>query len=79
MNRNRMRICGRNTTTAPTPPITPSTISERRNPSGSAAVTPWLSALIPASIQPTGVSLHANTAWNMTNMIVARINGPAKG
>ena len=42
-------------------------------------MTAWPSALIPASIQPTGVSLQANTAWNMTNMMAARISGPATG
>ena len=34
MKKNRIRICGRKTSTLPTPPITPSTNSERSAPSG---------------------------------------------
>ena len=65
--------------TAPTPAIAPSTSSERRSPGGSAPLTRFESQATPASIHDFGVSLHANTAWNMTNMTSARMTGPSSG
>ena len=41
MNRNSSRICGRNTTTEPTPLQTPSTSSERSGEAGSVAAIHW--------------------------------------
>ena len=79
MNRNRIRICGRNTTTAPTPASTPSLSSERNQPSGRAAASSACSAATPASIQPIGASAQLNTAWNMKNSTAASSRGPASG
>ena len=49
-------ICGRNITTPPTPPMTPSTTSERRSPSAIRDSTQPPSAPWPDSIQPIGIS-----------------------
>ena len=80
MKKNRIRICGRKVTTAPTPAIAPSTMSERKQAGGKRVLATWPTARRRrSSIQPTGAWLHANTAWNMTNMMAARMIGPAIG
>jgi hypothetical protein len=79
MNRNRIKICGRNTITAPTPAITPSVTSERRIESGKFALIISSSALNPASIASAGTVAQLNTAWNITNRIVASSISPNTG
>ena len=79
MKKNRIRICGRNTTTEPTPAITPSTTSERRKLSGKLAVIQPCTAAKLSSIQATGASDQANTAWNITKNRPSRIRNPATG
>ena len=60
--RNRSRMLGRKTTTPPTPAITPSTISERRYPSGRRLPTTDPSQANPASIQCLGGSPALNVS-----------------
>ena len=79
MKKNRIRICGRKVITAPTPAIAPSTTSERKRPAGRAFVATPDSQATPSAIHDTGTWLQANTAWNMTNMIAARMIGPSTG
>ena len=79
MNRNRIRICGRKTTTDPTPPIAPSMMKSRMNPDGKLASTDAATHSLALSIQPIGASDQAKTAWNMTNSTANRISGPANG
>ena len=77
MKKNRIRICGRKVTTAPTPAIAPSTTIDRSSPAGKRR------RRLPTATRPrlrsidTGVWLQANTAWNITNMIAARMIGPS--
>ena len=33
----------------------------------------------PSAIQATGAALHENTAWNIRNMMAARMIGPMMG
>ena len=78
MKKNRIRICGRKVITAPTPAIAPSTSKERNSPGGSALDNAMRQPgdTRPRSRRPAS-ALHANTAWNMTNMIAARMSGPS--
>ena len=79
MKRNRIRICGRKTSTLPAPAMTPSTSRLRSGPSAMCAVihspTPAIAALI-ASI---GTSAHENTAWNIRNRTTASSARPQTG
>ena len=62
MKKNKMMICGRNTTTEPTPEITPSVIRSRSRLGGSMLFTPALSqATALSSASAKGVA-PANTA-----------------
>ena len=79
MKKKRTRICGRKTTTEPTPAMRPSTRNERKKPSGNRSVTTPCNAAKPSSIQPMGASDQENTAWNMRNIRSARMIGPATG
>ena len=66
MNRNRIRICGRNTITAPTPANTPSTISERRMPLGQRIADHLAERQSsPPPCASAGMADQANTAWNI--------------
>ena len=79
MKKNRITICGRKTTTEPTPASTPSVTKSRRTPSGSSAMAHSLRiATTPSSASAKGVA-QANTAWNTTNSSANRISGPTQG
>ena len=62
---NRIKICGKNTMTLPTPAMTPSTTRLSTMPSGSTAASIAPMALTPASMRSTSGVAHANTAWNI--------------
>src|SRR3546814_610937 len=79
MKKNRIRICGRNTTTAPTPAITPSAISDRSTPSGMVARTALPRFAKPASIASAGTTAQVNTAWNIRNRMAVSRTSPATG
>ena len=80
MNRNRIRICGRKTITAPTPAKMPSTISERSQPVGQRIADPVAEADdVAASSASAGTADQAKTAWNIRNRMAARMIGPATG
>ena len=79
MNRKRIRICGRNTSTLPAPAMTPSTSRLLSAPSGSRPVTSAPSHETPESIRPIGSVAQLNTAWNTKKSSTARITGPASG
>ena len=77
MNRKRIRICGRNTSTAPAPPMMPLTSRLDSGPSGRCAAVNSPSRAMPPSIQSMGASAQLNTAWNITNMTAASTSEPA--
>ena len=79
MNAKSSTICGRNTSTLPAPARTPSTRRLSNGPGGSAAPMPPASAAISALIACMNGWAQANTAWNMRNIVAARISGPATG
>ena len=76
MKKNNSTICGRNTTTPPTPPKTPSTNRERKSPAGisdstQAATAPWAD-----SIQPIGIRAKENIPQNTANMMARNATHP---
>ena len=79
MKKNRMRICGRKTITAPTPPSTPSTSMERSAPAGMAPDSATCAPETSPASHAIGASAPANTAWNMKNSSAASSSGPATG
>ena len=62
MKKNRIRICGRNTSTLPTPAITPSTSRLRSGPSAMCAVVHPPTLAIAALIASIGTLAQENTA-----------------
>ena len=79
MQRKRLRICGRNTSTLPVPALSPSSSSPRTGPAGSSAPSALLSAAMPELIQACGALAQLNTAWNMRNRTSPSSSGPATG
>ncbi len=69
MKKNRIMICGRKTSTLPTPPIAPSTSSDRNAPSGIAARTP-----LPARPTPHSTTLIRGLAQRKTDEKTTSIN-----
>ncbi|HEX2184419.1 MAG TPA: hypothetical protein VHN78_02800, partial [Chloroflexota bacterium] len=63
MKRKRMVICGRKTSTEPTPAITPSTTSELRSPGGRMDPTHAPSPPKSPSTQPISGSAQEKMAW----------------
>ena len=74
-----MRICGRNTSTPPTPAMTPSTSRLRSGPSAMGAATCSPSQPIPASMASMGRAAQANTAWNMNSSTPTSSTMPHRG
>ena len=68
MNKNRIRICGRKITTAPTPPMIPSTSRLRKGPSGMNASIVADSQAMAASIASMGSLAQEKTALNMSSI-----------
>ena len=62
MKKKRITICGRNTTTEPTPARTPLVIASRISPSGRIAATRSLTKATPASSPSAKGVAQANTA-----------------
>ena len=62
MKKNRMMICGRNTSTPPAPAMMPSTSRLRSAPAGTTRVTSSASAAVPALIRSIGTLAQENTA-----------------
>ena len=83
MKKNRIRICGRKTSTPPTPAITPCTsrlLSQGQAPvCGSAACTQPPSAVVAALMASIGATAQLNTAWKTRNSTSASSSGPASG
>ena len=79
MKKNRITICGRKTTTEPTPASTPSVRKSRISPAGTTSVTtPDTAPTAPSSASAKGVA-QANTAWKITNSRPNRMTGPIQG
>ena len=74
-----MMICGRNTMTLPTPEITPFCRKLCNSPAGSVSCTNCPSALKACDNSSIKGCAQANTAWNITNRMRARIASPATG
>ncbi len=79
MKKNRIRICGRNTSTLPAPAITPSTSRLLSAPGGSDRCSASPSQVMPASTSAIGSAAQLNTAWKTKNSSAARTAGPATG
>ena len=79
MKKNRMTICGRNTITLPTPPISPSfrKLASRSGSGRRVTMSPrrWNSA----SIASMPGCAQAKTAWNITNRMASSTTRPATG
>ena len=76
MNAKRIAICGRNTSTEPTPAKTPSTTRLRRSPAGNCEpIAPPANAISHSMPSIRGVA-HENTDWNTTAMSARKISGP---
>ena len=76
MKKYKIRICGRNTMTAPTPPITPSTSMSFTGPSGIVVLMNSPSHDTPSSIHPLGISPSTKVAENMMNSSRMKIGKP---
>ena len=74
-----MRICGRNTMTLPTPEIAPFSRKLCNSPAGNVLCTSCPSAPKAADNSSIKGCAQANTAWNITNKMSARIASPATG
>ena len=72
-----MMICGRNTMTLPTPEITPFCRKLCSRPAGRVSCTNCPSAAKASDNSSISGCAQANTAWNITNRISARIASPA--
>ena len=79
MKKNRIRICGRNTTTEPTPAMIPSVTRSRKRLSANWVFTPSPSAETPASSASANGVAQLNTAWNTTNSSANRMGAPSHG
>ena len=66
MKAYRIRICGKKTITAPTPPITPSTSIAFSGPSGIVWLIHSPNAPTPTSIQSIGYCPMEKVTWNIT-------------
>ena len=79
MNRNRIRICGRKTTTLPTPAMMPSAIRLDSADSPSVETTAAPSDAAPPSIRSMSGVAQANTAWKTISMTRNNPSVPGSG
>ena len=79
MKKNRIRICGRKTSTPPAPATMPSTSRLRNTPSGRWTRSHAPTAPTPASMASMGTAAQLNTAWNIRNMVPASSSMPHSG
>ena len=79
MKANKIRICGKNTSTLPAPAIAPSTTRLRNGPAGMCWLTALAVAAMPVLIRSMGRLAHEKTAWKVTNNSAARIIKPQTG
>ena len=79
MNRNRIRICGRKTTTLPTPATTPSATKLANAPSPRFACSHTPSDAVPSSMASMSGAAQAKTAWKTTAMTTNRPIVPGSG
>ena len=79
MKKYRIRICGRKTSTPPTPATTPSTSRLCSGPSATRLATCWPVHSVAPSINPIGHLAQLNTAWNMSSMVSASMTSPNTG
>ncbi len=78
-NRNRNRICGKNTSTDPTPPQTPSTSRLRIIDSGNACPTHTPEASIHCSTPSISGCANEKIDWKTASTTSTKIAGPAIG
>ena len=79
MKKNRMRICGKNTNTLPTPAKMPSLSKLRKRPSGNDCVLSVPSSPMPNSMPFMNGSAQENTAWKIKNINIASSAKPKIG
>ncbi len=76
MKKKSSRICGRKTSTPPTPAMTPSTSRLASSPAGSAPRTASPSAPKPVSIKSIGSAAHEKIVWKTTSIRSRKTSGP---
>src|SRR5205085_2360547 len=76
MKKKRRSICGRKTSTPPTPAMTPSASKSVKSPGGICARVNSASAPKARSIKSIGSVAHENIAWKTTAMTRTRTRGP---
>ncbi len=79
MKKNRIRICGRKVIDRADAGDCAVDDHRAQQAGGSAVAACADSQATPSAIQATGAALHENTAWNIRNMMAARIIGPTTG
>ena len=79
MKKNRIKICGKNTTTPPAPAMTPSTTKLFK--SGCEICCPINSPNQPKNVSIPSINgaAQAKTAWKTTNIMTARLTSPKTG
>jgi hypothetical protein len=76
MQRKSTAICGRNTTTLPTPASAPSTSRLRSSPAGNAARSSCPAASTSACIAAPSGGAQVNITWKTSVSNARKINGP---
>ena len=75
---NRMRICGRNCTTLPTPPITPTANRLHSAPSGMNRSAEPLSQSKPAPMASISGRAQTKTDWKTMSITMAKTISPRR-
>ena len=76
MKKNNNTICGKNTTTPPTPPSTPSINKDRRSPSATTDSIHPATKPCKDSIHPIGIAENEKIAQKNANIINAKTTQP---
>jgi hypothetical protein len=79
MKKNSTRICGRNTTTDPTPAHTPSTSRSRGAPAGTTVSAHRPALPISASTPSDSGAAAVKMLWNTASTTPRKTSGPATG
>ena len=79
MKKNKIRICGRKTTTPPTPAIAPSVIKSRRSPAGTADFTASANAATRPSMKFIGNSASVKMLRNSAVITAPSVSQPQTG
>ena len=78
MKKKRIRICGRNTITEPTPAQTPSRSSERNQPAGNTPARYRPEVAMAASVASMSGTAQVKIDWKTSATTAAKITGPQR-